>query len=391
MLNPLPKRLYSGCGCPTAQTGNSTPCAVPAGALICDDKYRTLTESDEVQLLGVRAGSNCQAFLKGSASQVGFAFYRGGGFRVDSAPQMTLPLLNPPTSGVYPNPGGFKYMTAAVGDPGDWRHFAAPSAGTWILYVKNGQWQLLDAGAIPGIQEVGAGGTTPKGQLLTLVQQVDGSWLAKKLEVVQSRVVVGDIDGSGVGGYKPLAPSAALVHPIGKFQEMRLFALQMLDSSGTEVAGGMKQAVVTGAGAVTDGVRMIYTPTTKELMKAPPATIAFTKVTTLSASTNPPASYAAMPGGHGAGASRTYNYDTVRIDFEMRTNAAEIFSLGLFKDGTMIQEFAYTAAVSAQSFFYTDTAVVLGNHTYEVRWQKVGGGSGLVAINYSGLMVTCAG
>lgn len=379
--------------CSPFPAGCATPYYPATGATIADNRYFAFTTATKGQALIVPKGSNAQAFLKGSANQRGFVFFENDEIQIDSDPTLTLPLHNPAVSGNYPQPAAFKYLTIAHGaDPAEWRHVAAPSAGSWVLQCISGQWVLVDAGQIPGINQVGiSSATLAKGNLLALEEVTPGVFTVKKLQVQHGRVLVGHVDsGTGIVGYKALGLSEGLVHPIGKFADLRFTTLTSCDGAGAEIAGGLEQAVTTGIGAVTDGIRMIYSPSLKRLFKAPAQTFVPLAVFTPGASTVPPAAYEALPGGHGAGSSQTYNFGTVRVDFTMGTTADERYQIGLFRDGVLIAEFDNTAVVDTYGFFYIDTGVTPGAHTYDIRWKKTTGSNAAV-IRYSIFQVSTLG
>lgn len=380
------------CGC--SQTGNDTPVFAPTGAKLCDDRYHTLVTSAIGQMMVVAKGSNCQSFLRNAVVPRGFVFYEGEEVKILGAPILTLPVLNPAVSGSHPvPPSGFKFLLAGTGEPAEWRHVAAPTAGTWVLQSINGTFVLVDAGSIPGINQVGlSSATTPKGGMMMIVETAPGSnmFALRRLQVQHERVVVGDIDELGVAGYKPLSPSAPLKHDIGQFKETRFRTLVGLTSEGAPIAGGLEQAVVTGADSITDGVRMVYSPAQKRLFRAPAPTYAFTQVTTASASTLPAIDFTAMPAGHGAGQSLNYSYPTVRIDFNITFTAAENFVLGLYRDGILLQQFPNTATLDGFGFFFVDTSNPLGAHVYDVRWKKTSGTTGAVISRSSMLITTMA-
>jgi hypothetical protein len=200
----------------------------------------------------------------------------------------------------------------------------------------------------------------------------------RTLVVGHHRVLVGDVDGiTGLTGHKSLPDADDLEHPKAKITAMRFYTLETLDLAGNSIAGGLEQAIVTGIGAVTDGVRMIYSPTLKRLFKAPPHTNSFVAVNSASGSFTPAVAYGAIPGGHGAGVSHNYNYANVRIDFNLGSTADEAYQLGLFRDGTLLQEWNNLAILDTMTVFYNDVAVVPGAHTYDIRIKKTTGTNAL--------------
>lgn len=379
--------------CPCPQTGNANPIIPVTGAVVADDKYLTLIVAPKGQLLLVPKGSNTQAFLTAGANVRGFVFFAAGEVQVSEAPALTLPLLNPSVANVHPAPSGWKYLMVGTGDPADWRMIAAPTAGSWVLQSQNGSYVLVDATSVPGINAIGANGTTvAKGALLMLVQLTSTTYALQRLVVAHKRVIVGDIDSTtGAAGYKPLPDADALTHPIAQFTTLRCREFLGLDSNGNIITNGLEDATVTGAGAIGDGKSVFYSTAAKRFFFRPPQTFQYTQVTTPSASTPPPITYANLPSGHGAGLSLNYNYGNVRVDFQMNQAGAGAAYLALFRDGTQINEFPRSGSAD-YSFTYIDQGIALGPHTYDVRWRSGTSALGVARIvNQSNLTIQTLG
>lgn len=381
----------SYCGCP--QTGTSDPVFPVNGAIISDDRYFSLLTAPRGQLLLVPKGSNAQAFLTGASGFTGFVMYANGEVSLVNAPALTLPVINPAVSSVYPPPGTFKYLFTGTGEPAAWGMVAAPTTGVFVLQSQNGSFQLVDASSIPGIDQIGQSGTTvAKGGLMMLVNTSGTHYALQRLAVAHRRVVVGDIDGTtGASGYKSIGDTETLFHPTIQTNAFQFKTLQALDSGGNLVSTGLELAAATGSGAVTDGLRLFYSPGAKKLMLSPAQTVNFTQVTTVSASITPPTDFAAMPSGHGGGVSLNYNYANVRIDFQMNTAANETLTLGLYRDGILLQQFPATNETTF-SFTFVDQGNPLGAHTYDVRWKLTSGSTtGAVVIQQSFFLISTLG
>jgi hypothetical protein len=379
--------------CPCPQTGNANPIIPVTGAVVADDKYFTLILAPKGQLLLVPKGSNAQAFLTAGAGVRGFVFFEAGEVAVQPAPALTLPLLNPLSGGAHPAPPGWKYLMVGTGDPADWRMIAAPTAGSWVLQSQNGSYVLVDATSVPGINAIGASGTTTaKGGLMMLVQLTSTTYALQRLAVAHKRVVVGDIDSvTGASGYKALPDADALTHPIAQFTTLRCREFLGLDSNGNVLANGLETATVTGLGAIGDGKSVFYSTAAKRFFFRPDQTFKYTQVTTASASTAPPATWANLPSGHGAGLSLNYNYGSVRIDFQMNQATSAACQLGLFRDGVLLNTFPRSGAAD-YSFTFIDEANPLGARLYDVRWQSGTGSPGVARIiNQSNLLVQTLG
>lgn len=376
------------CGCNGVGMQLQTAMAVcpPTGARVTDDRYLTLVGSSHGKALVVPNGSNSQTFL--TSDFAGFAFYRDGEITVVKDPQLTMTLLNPAVSGSYPIPSGFKYLAGATGDPAEWRHIAAPTAGRWIMQSVNGQWVLTDAGSLPGLQDIGNNGTTAvQGGVMLLVNSGtddDPVWVIRRLAVVDKRVIVGQIDeDTGAGSYRALPGGTFLEHPKARFTTLQSRTYATLDADGDPITDGIEQAVVTGAGAITDPTRVVYSPTTLRFYKEPVRTVATTNVPTNGTSTVPPTSYALMPSGHGAGQNLQYNYAKVMVAFTATMSSgatSDVIQFGVFRDGVLLQEFENDDQRKV-TIIYVDLACPYGPHTYDIRWKKSSGSTAVIISN----------
>lgn len=382
------------CGCDGSTLSLQAGRAIcpPTGARVTDDRYFTLVTAAAGQLIVVPKGSNSQCFLTGALA--GFVYWANGEVRVLSEIDLTLTLLNPKVDGAYPVPADFKYLFAGTGDPTGWRHFAAPTAGRYLLASVNGAWTLQEAGQIPGIQDVGEiGATVTKGSLIMLVnigEEDSPEYALRRLAVADKRVVVGFVDeDSGEQTFRTLLTSQYLEHPKAKFTELNFRTIGSLDADGNIISGGFDQALAYGGSAVTDGVRLIFSPTSNRLYKAPPHTIVVTNVPTNAGVATVPTSYGVMPGGHGVGSSGNFNYTTVRIDFNAGLTAgaaSNTQSFGVFRDGTLLQEFDNDLGTYV-NLTYIDQSCPPGPHTYDIRWKRTSG-STTVGIRNSYLTVS---
>lgn len=376
-----------------AQNGCAPSFFPPNGAIIADNRYFSLLTAPQGQLLLVPKGSNTQAFLKGAAGFRGFVFYAGEEVALVNAPMLTLPLVNPAVSGAFPATGAtFPYIMVGTGDPAAWQMVHAPTAGSWMIQANGGVFSLVDAGTIPGMDTIGGSPSTVlKGGLTMIVENPAGSghYTLKRMAVVAGHTIVGDVDEFGVQGFKVLGDTQPLKHPISEFQELRFNHLVALDDTGT-VLSELPLASMFGVGSIADPTRLVYSPANKKIYKAPATTVVVTNVPTnlAAAGGNITASYANIPGGHGAGISGVFNFRTVRVDFNaaMTSGAASnTQSFGVFRDGILLQEFDNDIATQV-SLVYIDQACPFGSHTYDVRWKRVTGTAN-VGMRYSYLTV----
>lgn len=375
------------CGCsPVAgvQTGYGAPCIPPAnGAVVVDERYRSLITAPALRLLGVPLGGNSQAFLtRGALTGGDDAFLvigSDGQAYATRSPHLPLPIFNPAVSGAFPVSPGFQFLLT-IGGGNAWGQVAAPTAGEYILQSKNGSWVMVDAGSIPGITTVAQSATfAAKANVLGTVELSPGVFAVRKIKVTHNRALIGDVDGSGNPGYMPCPEDRALQHPIGKFQALQLRTYEALDESGALISGGMPQADAFGAGDDGQGYAVYYFPDSKRLMKAPQQTAVQARVTTSSASTNAPVSYGNIPGGHGVLGSQTFNYPVVRLTAHVNLSANEAVNFAFFRDGTLIGEF--TIGVTLDSTFeYLDVNVPAGPHTYDLRWKRDPGATSPAAV-----------
>lgn len=334
-------------------------------------------------MLVVVPGTTAQQFLKpannGTINIPGFVFDKGDGLGVycEPQPKITLPILNPAVSGNYGNVATFQFLLTATG-PADapWTFVAAPSTGTFIVQAKNGTFSLVDAGQIPGIDQIGAAaGFAEKGSMLVTVRLVDGSYVVKKLKVIDRRVVVGNVDADGNAGYTPLSGTDYLEHPKAKLGEFLSRTFVTLEADGTTpITNGLELAPAFGVGAIVDAFRVQYSPTAKRFFQAPPHTIASVVVPTNTGLVTVPGAYALIPAGHGAGVTHAYNYSNVRIDFSagLANAAGDTLSFAIFRDGALLQEYDNDNN-NTLTLSFIDTTVTAGSHTYDIRWKKTSG------------------
>lgn len=370
---------FFNCDCgPSGSSQYRPPCV----ATIDSDAYLTLTVIPKGRLLVVSPGTTAQQFMKpamvGETAVPGFVFDKGDGLGAycEPQPKITLPTLNPPVSGVFPPTGNWQYILTATGSAdAPWTFIAAPSTGTFIVQAKNGTFSLVDAGQIPGIDQIGAAaGFALKGSLLCTVL-VGSAYVVQKLKVVDRRVVVGNVDVDGNAGYTPLSGGDYLEHPKAKLGEFlsRTFVTLEADND-TPITNGLELALAFGVGAIVDGFRVQYSPTAKRFFQAPAHTIASVVVPTNTGLVTVPSAYALIPGGHGAGVTHSYNYGNVRLDFSagLANAAGDTLSFGIYRDGALLQEYDNdnnnTLTVS-----YIDTTVTPGSHTYDIRWKRTSG------------------
>lgn len=388
----LPQTFFTAadCGCP--QTGDARAICPTGPAMIADNRYFSLLTAPAVQILGVPLGGNAQAYLKPAANLPGFiVFGPDGQCRIVQQPEISLPPLNPAVSNVFPAPGNWHSIVIATGsDPNLWYTVRAPSAGRFIVQCENGSFTLVDAGSIPGINEVGSGLTTAKGNVLVIVPgDVDGTFVVKKLIVNDKRVMVGDVDGDGVAGYKPLSASDYLEHPKAKIQELAFRQFESVDVDGVLIAGGFEQAAFYGTGAITDAVRMVYSPTSKKLY-FPPAHVRAKFVLATSSSSVTLSSTYQLIGGHLQMPSQNFHYGSAMVHFNAAFAAAEGAYFGLFQDGTLIFEWKFGEVAAGQGLIsgtYLIDALALGAHTFDIRMKLGTLATGTVIIDFSSITI----
>lgn len=374
--------------------GASPTVSQPCVGNIINDGYYSLGEIPAGNILAVAPGTNPQKFLKpaavdGSKPAAMLMWSPGTGQWVCTlTPVMLLPQLNVPASGSTPSFGGSFPRLMVAGPGGEWQFLGAPTDGRFILESYNGGFVLVDAGQIPGMNEIAADATfAAKGNLLAVIME-DGEAVTKKLNVIHKRLVVGDVDGDGLAGYKPIGVSEEVSHPLANFTTLRYRQFTNTNSSGEPLVDGLEQAVVTGGGAVTDGKRVFYSKIHQRFFYAPDATIRSAVVSVNTGNVTIPTSYGLIPSGHGQISSSPYNYTKVMILFNAGMNAAissNTTSFGIFRDGTLVQEFDNDTNGSV-SLAFIDT-VALGNHTYDVRWKRTSGSTD-ASMRNSNMLVT---
>lgn len=361
------------CGC--AQTGMSFPILPVNGALIADDRYLSLDGSSSLRLLGVQLGGNTQTYLTAPTENgQGFVVIGADGqARVEDEPALTLPAL---TAVGDTQPSWKSLMVATGSNPMTWKQVPAPASGTYQVLVANGSYTLSDAGTLPGLNQVGALGTVPKADIIGILPGSDpGEFVSRRIAVTHGRVLVGDVDEDGVSGYKALASTAFLEHPKAAFPMFRFNTLEWVDGGGVVDPDGIPQAATSGPGAISDGELMVYSSDTKRAYRAPARALYQNNVSTNVVSASIGSSYDDIPGGHGAGAPRVYNYPDVVIAFN--AGMAGIVSgvkvsFAIVRDGAVIHESDNDKNENV-SFVYVDTGVAVGTHTYEIHWKRTAG------------------
>lgn len=375
--------------CPTECIGAPAPDGTcPPNPFFEDDRFLGLAAANRTRIIGVVSGAKSISFLRGALIATvpvpGFVFddAAGPGQYVEPAPKLNLPALAA-VAGVF----SFRYLHVGTSATlSEWKQLMAPVSGEFILKVTGGNFTLVDAGQIPGLNDIGASlSTITKGTLLGLTVVSPGVYTLTKFDVSNNRPIVGDT--SGTAGFKQLADADFLIHPKARFTTFQCRTFETLDNAGSAIVGGIEQALTTGASAVTDAIQMIYTPTLKRIMKAPARVFSFTENRTTTTTATPTSSYAPMPGGHGIAPALDINYPNVRIDVLVQfSNELANQTLALYKDGSLLYEWSYEKGC-AQSLTYFDTGVTLASHTYDVRWKQ---GSAAVSsiIKYTSMAIT---
>lgn len=351
--------------------GGSTP--------VCDPSYLTLATSARGRILGVTLGSECQTFISGEGP--GFIFYGadGQGY-VEDSPALTLPYFNPAVSSLYPEPGGFASILIANGpNPASWYFLHAPSEDEWVVSVEGGQFVLKPPGAAAAQTAVCyASNFVTKGNLVICKQGADDddgnpTFSLKKLAVLHTKVVVGDVDGgTGEIGYKALTAAETLMHELAKFDDLLAGEYRQYAVGGATETGGMNVAVVFGGGTpTTDAEPAFYSPTThrfyrgaartKESVPNPSPIVVADNGTFVSMS------------GHALFAGKTFNYPDFFISAMIRLGQTDDdftdVDFGLFIDGTL----AYTWDVHGGTdnmLTHLYKGLALGVHTVEIRFKQ---------------------
>lgn len=363
------------CGCaPFPVTFPSgEPCA-PAG---CDpflnDKYLTLTEGPLLKMLGVASEGKTLQFLSSPnvMSDAILVMKPTGEQKATNSPKIPLTIKNPLDTGAYPPTGSFSFIMVAESD-NSWKFLHAPTTGIYALQTTGGNFVLVDASSIPGINAIGAAAFVPKANVLGLVAVSPGVYQAKKIDVVHQRALVGDIDIDGVKGYQSLPDGIPLFHPLGKFTDLKFRGFSGLDSSGDPISGGFAQGIAYGTGALTDGVLLMYYPGTKLLKLAPARTCIADFDASDGTSTAAPASFSMMPGGRCVLPSTPFNYPTVRLWAHLEFVANEGIEIAFFRDGVLISNQGNRNNLEMSAVFI-DTNVPAGAHVYDMRWKRNAG------------------
>lgn len=374
------------CGCGQAFPTYSPFTAGSCNAGITSDLYTTLTSVNGVKLLGVAPGTTSQVYLTGTNGP-SFLMWdtASNSFKTNTTPALSLPVVNPAVSGNFPATGNWASILIASGSaPQQWQFATAPTSGSYLLGTTNGTFGWLNAGTVPGINQVAQSGAVwAKADVLS-VNLVNGAADTRKLMVVNKRVLVGDTTG-GIPGYQPLADSVPLEHPLLAVTDTaRFYKAQALDVNGAAVSTGFPIAVATGGDPTTDFDFLGYSLLKKQIMRQPVHTV-FQRAVNLDGSWTPTGSYGALPGTHGTGGSENYNYKTVLISFSATlrvTGDTQYLQFAVFRDGQMVvgsEKDNDNARVVVLDF--VDTNVPPGAHTYDVRGKRSSGSGAFTVAN----------
>jgi hypothetical protein len=350
---------------------DSDPTNMPSGDgnLICDDRLMGLVSIPRVALLGVKPGTNCMAFLQ--ETKRGFAFYDGSGLGayIEDKPVLRLPYSNrniPDTD--FLSSGQFPFFI--VGDDSfNWKMFGAPSTGQFAVVTGGGNFGLLDISNVNAVSPCSVAGRTYSGLIgcyPTGSLDIDNNpiYALTRLSLTDKRVIVGAIDpADSVVRAKTLADTDPLVHPLVRPDALTTNTYAQKDGSDVDITGGI--AVLPGS--VTDAVLGYYSPTVKQFFRAPAATRS-TISSDANSTVNVNNTYTSIS-PHLDFGTLTFNYATAFIDFSVKDDAAENLTFGLFIDGNLIKEWAFSATNLTNQFSgnYIITNIAAGSHTVIIK------------------------
>lgn len=397
-------RSQGGCGCGStgySQTlSNLGACADPAAgatALICDPKYYTLGQIVKVRLIGVALGGNCQQYLKPAvAGRRGFVFIDSDGQAyVEHEPKLTLPFLNPSVEGLFPVPGGWDYLQVGVGpDPISWKHLVAPTVGEYALQSRNGVFLLRDVTAGSGNTAVCSSASTADKINITgcidtgeLDDDDEPIFALRKLSVTHGRLVIGDIDGLGVTGYRQLPADEYLEHPLGVIADFKAGTYQQ-----TTAADPDNPALLE-----TDGM-LINDPATDDtvvLVGWSPVSHKFSRlaervkenmVMDADIIVADSGAFVTM-GGHAKFEDVQFNYPDFFFSCDLRVANDDAppnynaIDYGLFIDGVQVHTWDVKGSKDA-TLTVLYKGIAIGEHTVEVRFRQ-SAAAGVTTIKYS--------
>jgi hypothetical protein len=371
------------CGCNSLPVTTNTCCNNTDPNLICDDRYVGLNEEVRLKLLGVKPGTACQSLLANDTRGFIFDDASGMGHYSEPEPKITLPSVTNPS-----------FLLVATGvAPHPWKFMEAPADGDFILQSVDGQFELTDAGTLPGV-------VTPcynanlaaEGKVLvcTPTGSNDGNgdpiFTVKKLDVDDNRVIVGD-----TGNIKSLADADNLEHPKALIPEFRSKSYQKVDALDADIAGGLD--VRPNAGDGSGAVLCLYDATTKGFFRAPATTKVqynYSGETTSSANGN----FNEL-GSHAKIANVVCNYPDVLIstslqfknydgdDVEETVNNVD---LAIYVDGVEEHVWLIKGSVDV-SVTALITGLSIGTHSFAIRAKKTAG-TGKIIVKNSSLTIT---
>ena len=263
--------LFFGCGCsPSIQPcGCVDPCATDT--TITNDAYYALANSLTGQIIVIPLGSNAQGFLKGATEGLVYVNAQGVA-QVSKAITLELPTHNPAAAGVVPVPTAFSSLMAGVGnDPRAWKFVLAPTTGEFVLSAKDGAWQLVESGQIPGLNTIFSNAPSASAvEIFGFVQTgINGLgqpvFQARKITASGTADLPAVFSWNAVNGrweIKPVPSGTRVDRPL-----IGIRSIIGLDDAGVPIAGGFP---IRANGAILANYSlMMYDSTTNRLFRAP--------------------------------------------------------------------------------------------------------------------------
>lgn len=388
----------SDCGC-SNPSPIVPPGCIPSGLAICDSRFLTLGSVTPGRILVIGPNGQCMQFLAAAgtvdAPLSGLVVMGADGRSyVTREPMLTLPLINPLSTGAYPSTNvQWARMLVAPAHAGEnaWQMVAAPSAGDWLVSVSGGLFKFTEAtsggGASTAVCQTDAsvGKITLNGCYNTGTNDTP-VWAIRKLTPVMNRVVVGIVPGDGsFNGHRHLPDDVELQHPLLRITtQARFTQIVQLDPATTNpFTNGLGTTVAFGTGAITDTMDVVYSPTDKTLRFRPAPIYKCVSINVTSrfpSSGSLPSAYTQLTGGHCQSGNIDVHsknlmiFATVNLNGTGSGDSAPQIDWAIFRDGSLLAGSEMTNAGDTRTrqvnVMFIDENVPPGTHSYELRIKR---------------------
>ena len=396
MLNQLPQKFFSGCGCNSGTgsvpSGYAAPTATPI-ATICDDRYLTMTSVPAGRLIVIPPGSNCQSLMENSDAESLIVSAGGAlGYKWTKEPKLSLPkLVGSPATGA---PTAFPYIMVSNGSGSvtPWQQLPCPTAGEWYIKGTTGGWTLVENS--PQATQLGVTfAAAATGTALEAIGFVDvgaGVYQPRRLIGSSTLDVPMMLHYNGTSGrYEMKAAAITDSLYIGNikattFGEVSALGVPTADSFSARPNSGITQADIYGLVIDAPNGKIYRAPRTKSWTQdnstAGP-------VVTPNTST-----WIALGGGHGS-ISITPNSPVVLfmcdVSWDLTTGSGEFVDFALFLNGSGVEVKRWRVrGEKDNNLSFIASGLNIGAvNTLDVKIIKSGSGSGTAQVAWSSINI----